>query len=75
MEATFGTVRTLIALAFMAFTLLSPTREAAAGTRVNRHDANHRYTTRAAIRDDMIARGFALEGNGPGCATMCALPD
>jgi hypothetical protein len=41
----------------------------------NRHDANHRYTTSAAIRDDMVARGFALEGNGPGFATMCALPD
>lgn len=40
----------------------------------NRPDANHRYTTSAATRDAMVARGWILEGTGtpvsPGVA-MC----
>jgi YVTN family beta-propeller protein len=38
----------------------------------NRADSNHRFTTDAATRDQMIARGWLLEGSGPGFATMCA---
>ena len=33
---------------------------------------NHRYTTDAAVRDQMIAKGWIVEGNGPGLAFMCA---
>jgi hypothetical protein len=32
---------------------------------------NHRYTADAGQRDLMIAKGYALEGNGPGFAFMC----
>ena len=33
---------------------------------------NHRYTTDLATRDAMVARGWVIEGNGPGFAFMCA---
>lgn len=33
---------------------------------------NHRYTTVAATRDQMVAAGWTIEGNGPGFAFMCA---
>jgi len=36
-----------------------------------RTDADHRYTTSAAIRDAMIARGWVLEGYGPLGVAMC----
>ena len=32
---------------------------------------NHRYTTDIAVRDQMVARGWVIEGNGPGFAFMC----
>ena len=33
---------------------------------------NHRYTTSAAVRSDMIARGWILEGKDHAAASMCA---
>jgi hypothetical protein len=33
---------------------------------------NHRYTTSAATRDQMVAAGWIIEGNGPDLAFMCA---
>jgi len=33
---------------------------------------NHRYTSDASTRDQMMAKGWVLEGNGPGMAFMCA---
>jgi hypothetical protein len=39
-----------------------------------RSDSNHRYTTDRALRDQMIARGYAPEGYGPLGVAMCA-PD
>jgi hypothetical protein len=38
----------------------------------NRADANHRYTTSRAIRDDMVARGYIAEGYGDDAVIMCA---
>ena len=37
-----------------------------------RADSNHRYTTDRALRDQMIARGFAAEGYGSDGVAMCA---
>jgi len=37
-----------------------------------RADANHRYATDPAVRDDMIARGWLAEGDGPDRVVMCA---
>jgi hypothetical protein len=39
----------------------------------NRSDANHRYTTSPAIRDQMVAMGWLLEGNATqhGLTAMC----
>ncbi|HVE50517.1 MAG TPA: S8 family serine peptidase, partial [Casimicrobiaceae bacterium] len=37
-----------------------------------RADANHRYTTSRAIRDQMRARGWLAEGDGPDLVVMCA---
>lgn len=41
----------------------------------SRADSAHRYTTSVAIRDEMIARGYVLEGFGVGLNTvaMCSL--
>jgi hypothetical protein len=33
---------------------------------------NHRYTTDAAVRDQMVAAGWTAEGNGPNTVFMCA---
>jgi len=38
-----------------------------------RVDSNHRYTTSAAIRDEMLAAGYVAEGYGPDSVAMCAL--
>ena len=37
-----------------------------------RSDANHRYTTERAIRDEMIARGWIVEGYGPDAVAFCS---
>lgn len=37
-----------------------------------RTDSNHRYTTDAGVRDEMVARGFVREGYGPNAVAMCA---
>jgi hypothetical protein len=39
-----------------------------------RRDANHRYTTSIAIRDQMVARGGVAEGYGPDAVALCGLP-
>jgi hypothetical protein len=39
-----------------------------------RKDANHRYTTSIAIRDQMVARGGIAEGYGPNAVVLCGLP-
>ncbi len=38
----------------------------------NRSDANHRYMTDRALRDQMVARGWLAEGDGPDRVVMCA---
>lgn len=38
----------------------------------SRPDANHRYTTDRATRDQMIAKGWLAEGDGPDLVAMCA---
>lgn len=38
----------------------------------NRADANHRYMTDRALRDQMVAAGWKAEGNGPDAVAMCA---
>ena len=38
----------------------------------NRADANHRYTTERAVRDEMTAKGWLAEGDGPDTVAMCA---
>lgn len=38
----------------------------------NRADANHRYTTDRATRDQMVAKGWIAEGDGPDLVVMCA---
>jgi uncharacterized protein (TIGR03437 family) len=38
----------------------------------NRADANHRYMTDRAIRDQMVAKGWVAEGDGPDRVVMCA---
>jgi len=38
----------------------------------NRADANHRYTTDRAVRDQMVARGWLAEGDGADTVLMCA---
>ena len=38
----------------------------------NRIDANHRYMTDRAVRDQMVARGWIAEGDGPDLVVMCA---
>lgn len=40
----------------------------------NRADANHRYTTDRAVRDQMVRRGWVAEGDGPDTVAMCAPP-
>jgi photosystem II stability/assembly factor-like uncharacterized protein len=38
----------------------------------NRPDANHRYMTDRAVRDQMAAKGWLVEGDGPDAVVMCA---
>jgi len=38
-----------------------------------RKDANHRYTTSTAIRDQMVAKGGVAEGYGPNAVALCGL--
>ncbi|MFO1311558.1 MAG: hypothetical protein U1F41_05765 [Burkholderiales bacterium] len=38
----------------------------------NRPDANHRYTTSMTVRDQMVAKGWLPEGDGPLGIAMCA---
>ncbi len=38
----------------------------------NRLDANHRYMTEPAVRDQMVATGWLAEGDGPNLVVMCA---
>ncbi|MEO8753255.1 MAG: choice-of-anchor D domain-containing protein [Casimicrobiaceae bacterium] len=38
----------------------------------NRTDANHRYTTDRTMRDQMVAKGWLAEGDGPDLVVMCA---
>jgi hypothetical protein len=38
----------------------------------NRPDANHRYTTDAALRDAMVSRGWIAEGDGPDRVVLCS---
>ena len=38
----------------------------------NRVDANHRYMTDRAVRDQMVAKGWLAEGDGPDLVVMCA---
>lgn len=38
----------------------------------NRADANHRYTTDRAVRDQMVAAGWLAEGDGTDAVVMCA---
>lgn len=38
----------------------------------NRPDANHRYMTDKTVRDQMVARGWLVEGDGPDLVVMCA---
>jgi hypothetical protein len=38
----------------------------------NRPDANHRYMTDKAIRDQMVAKGWLAEGEGPDQVVLCA---
>ena len=38
----------------------------------NRGDANHRYMTDRTVRDQMVAKGWLAEGDGPDLVVMCA---
>jgi hypothetical protein len=38
----------------------------------NRPDANHRYMTDRVVRDQMVAKGWLAEGDGPDLVVMCA---
>ncbi|MFO1302467.1 MAG: hypothetical protein U1F54_01975 [Burkholderiales bacterium] len=38
----------------------------------NRYDANHRYMTSKSLRDQMVAKGWVAEGDGPDLVVMCA---
>jgi hypothetical protein len=38
----------------------------------NRRDANQRHVTDEAIRDEMVAKGWVLQGEAPGHVVMCA---
>ncbi|HUP90472.1 MAG TPA: hypothetical protein VM100_14030 [Longimicrobiales bacterium] len=40
----------------------------------NRIDANHRYMTDIAVRNQMVTTGWIAEGDGPNMVTMCAPP-
>ncbi len=38
----------------------------------NRADANHRYSTSRAVRDQMVSKGWLAEGDGADIVVMCA---
>ena len=38
----------------------------------NRADANHRYMVNATIRDEMVAKHWLAEGDGPDLVVMCS---
>jgi hypothetical protein len=38
----------------------------------NRADANHRYVTDPAVRNQMAMKGWLAEGDGPDLVVMCA---
>lgn len=38
----------------------------------NRADSNHRYLTNRALRDDMVKKGWIVEGDGADAVVMCA---
>ena len=38
----------------------------------NRPDANHRYMTDRSVREQMVARGWLAEGDGPDLVVMCS---
>ncbi len=38
----------------------------------NRADANHRYMTDRAVREQMVGKGWVAEGDGPDLVVMCA---
>ena len=38
----------------------------------NRSDANHRYMIDKAVRDEMVGKGWLVEGDGPDFVVMCA---
>jgi uncharacterized delta-60 repeat protein len=38
----------------------------------NRPDSNHRYTTDRTVRDEMVAKGWVPEGDGPDGVAICA---
>ena len=40
----------------------------------NRADANDRYMVSRALRDQMVARGWLPEGDGPDLVVMCSPP-
>jgi YVTN family beta-propeller protein len=40
----------------------------------NRSDADHRYITDRVVRDQMVAKGWLAEHDGPGLVVMCAPP-
>jgi len=40
----------------------------------NRPDTNHRYTTSATVRQQMVGQGWIGEGYGPSQVIMCAPP-
>jgi hypothetical protein len=40
----------------------------------NRADANHRYMTDRVLRDQMVANGWLVEGDGPDFVVMCSPP-
>lgn len=59
--------------------MMMPTAGVCRGTTIpvyrlfsNRADANHRYTTKREIRDDMVGRGWIAEGDGADFVVMCA---
>jgi len=38
----------------------------------NRADANHRYMVNPTIRDEMVAKHWLAEGDGPDLVVMCS---
>ena len=49
-----------------------PTRRRCIGSSAIVLDANHRYMTDRTVRDQMVAKGWLAEGDGPDLVVMCA---